>query len=268
MNLPNRLFGLLLAACLFVTPLLAAGCNGNDDGYDDGSASSLSPSDNAQTQQNVPSDTGSASSGGTISLPLQTQEEKLSGEWEATWELSDFLNSVISRSDEELGNYLRVTDFALPVRFAFQTDGTYTFSPDEDALDRALSSVREQFRAGYTRYFLDSADGYEITVEDILSSIGYRSMDAYLDDVMSGFDLLSDSLRSSGHWSASDGKLFLRDRESDVEDGRYAVYTLENDALTIQEWDIKSIEGVGESDMKLLRKMFDKLFPLEFSRIL
>ena len=263
MNLSNRLPGLLLAVCLLAAVLLAAGC-GEDDGDP---VSSVPPSESAQTGQSVSSDAGAASSDGTVTLPLQTQAEKLFGEWEATWELSDFLNSVISHSDADLGSYLRVTGFAFPVRFAFREDGTYDFSPDADALDSALSSVREQFRAGYTRYFLDSAEGYDITVEDILSSIGYRSMDAYLDDVMSGFDQLSGSLRSSGDWSVSDGKLYLHDGESHAEDGRHAVYALENDALTIREWEVASVEGIGGSDEAFLRELYGKLFPLRFSRI-
>lgn len=256
MNLSNRLSGLFLAVCLLAAAPLAVGCGEGGD-----PASSVPSSESEQTEQSV------SSSDGTVTLPLQTQAEKLCGEWEATWELSEFLNSVISRSDEDLGSYLRVDGFAFPVRFAFREDGTYDFSPDADALDAALSSVREQFREGYTRYFLDSAEGYDITVEDILSSIGYRSMDAYLDDVMSGFDQLSGSLRSSGDWSVSGGKLFLHDGESHAEDGRHAVYALEDDVLTIREWEVASVEGVVGSDEDFLRKLYSKLFPLSFSRV-
>lgn len=263
MNLTNRLFVLLLAVCLLAAVPLAVGC-GEDESDP---VSSASPSESTQTEQSVSSDAESASSEGTVTLPLQTQAEKLYGEWEATWELSDFLNSVIAYGDEALGSYLRVTGFAFPVRFAFREDGTYDFSPDADSLDAALSSVREQFRAGYTRYFLDSAEGYDITVEDILSSIGYRSMDEYLDDVMSGFDQLSGSLRSSGNWFVSGEKLYLQDGEGVAEDGRHAVYTLEGDTLTIREWAVASVEGIGGDDEAFLRELYGKLFPLPFSRV-
>ena len=260
MNLSNRLSGLFLAVCLLAAAPLAVGCG-------EAESDPVPSSESIQTEQSASSGVEIVSSEGTVTLPLQTQAEKLCGEWEATWELSDFLNSVISHSDEALGSYLRVDGFAFPVRFTFREDATYDFSPDADALDAALSSVREQFRAGYTRYFLDSAEGYDITVEDILSSIGYRSMDDYLDDVMSGFDQLSGSLRSSGDWFVSDGKLFLHDGESHAEDGRHAVYALEDDVLTIREWEVASVEGIVGSDEDFLRELYGKLFPLSFSRV-
>ncbi|MBQ9993809.1 MAG: hypothetical protein IJP17_03780, partial [Clostridia bacterium] len=97
------------------------------------------------------------------SLLEDPDTQKFYGTWSTTVDMAHFFNDEVA-TDEEMGEYLQISDLSVVYIYTFNEDGTYSTSVDEDALNATIEAAKAELTAGITRYFEDAAAEYDMTL--------------------------------------------------------------------------------------------------------
>lgn len=195
-----------------------------------------------------------------LSLTGCGEQKKFVGSWEATIDLTDFINQGIAE-DEEMAEYLEMEEFALVMKVTFKEDGTYKMYVDEKSAEKAFESAKKDFKQGMNEYFEDYIDSMELglTVDEVLESSGV-DMDSLVEEAFGEelYNSLVKEMASEGNFEAKDGKLYLSDGlDNDIDEDEYDTYEISNNEL-------KLIESFGDDagdseDMDLYPMTFKKV---------
>ncbi len=182
----------------------------------------------------------------------------LAGAWEATIDMTEFINGQLG--DEEMEKYIKIEDFSLNYRMTFKEDGTYEAAVDEESAKKMYAKAKEAFKSGATAYLqamIDSAGG-GYTVDDLLSLSG-TTLDAMVDQAFSEENLntMMESLTNKGNYEAEEGKLYLSKSEDYAVDKEvYELFEISGNKLTIEKGTAEDVELDGFS-----------IYPMEFEKV-
>lgn len=195
-----------------------------------------------------------------LSLTGCGEQKKFVGSWEATIDMTDFINQGIAE-DEEMAEYLKIKEFELVMKMTFKDDGTYKAYIDEKELEKTFESAKEDFKEGMNKYFEDYIDsmGLGLTVDEVLKESGV-DMDSLMEEAFGDelYKSLTDELASEGNFEAKDGKLYLSDGlAKDIDEDVYDTYE-------ISENELKLIESFGD-DAEDSEDM--NLYPMTFKKV-
>lgn len=173
----------------------------------------------------------------------------LLGTWETTWNVADAFNEGMAE-EPEMGEYVKIESFSVPLTFTFNENGTYTLGIDQETLQSSLETVREELREGYTKYFehMLEAEDPGTTVEDYLASME-MTMDDLLDIAMLGFEFMGEMYDFTAEWKAEDGKLYLGNEGEEIDETEYITYELTDSELTLKELFTENIFSTFSEDM-------------------
>lgn len=166
-----------------------------------------------------------------------SEKDKLIGSWEGEVDMTGLLNDSLSAQDPEMGEYLRVSEFALICRMTFNADDTYSFTVDRAALDESFSNLKKDVTEGITAYleYILYSQNVDMTVEDFLAATG-QSVEALVEasfpqDMV---DRMCADVEMAGTFAVSEGKLMLSETLDAIPDSEmYENYTLEGNKLII-----------------------------------
>lgn len=245
--------GILVVLALLVT---ATGC-GKDTSDDSSGAIDATT---AASESEDPND--SSLNEESESVPNQNAET-IQGVWNTSWDMSElfYLTAMMSLEDEALGDFVQIEGLDLPIQFTFQEDGTYTVIADEEAFMASLNGKTEELREGFTGYFEHTIEkeALDTTVEELLAASGFDSVDDYLDELIGGFDGISDAFTSSGNWKLRDEKLYMTKTAEENEVDPYYTYTLTANELQLLELHAEEEEDGMEG---LFGDLLGNLFPM------
>ena len=195
-----------------------------------------------------------------LSLTGCGEQKKFVGSWEATIDLTDFINQGIAE-DEEMAEYLEMEEFALVMKVTFKEDGTYKMYVDEKSAEKAFESAKKDFKQGMNEYFEDYIDstGLGLTVDEVLESSGV-DMDSLVEEAFGEelYNSLVKEMASEGKFEAKDGKLYLSDGlDNDIDEDEYDTYEISNNEL-------KLIESFGDDEEDSIER---DLYPMTFKKV-
>ena len=138
------------------------------------------------------------------------------------------------------GQYIAmlVSQLTINVELTFHKDGTYDFTTDQESKDKIMDIVWEAMRSGFERYLRDMMDFPEdMSFDDIIAMTGISFEDLMVNAESTMLaDELAHRIARSGKYYAEDGKLYLSaDKNAEIDQSVYVLYTQEKDALTLTE---------------------------------
>lgn len=194
-----------------------------------------------------------------------SQKDALLGTWEATLDLTEMMNEEM-QMDEEMAEYITVSDFSLKMVMTFNEDDTYSMNIDKASVEAAMESMMGDLEAGMTKYFEDMLTEMgmtDVSVDDLLAEMG-MSMDQLMEEsyaaAMEEEDLFGE-LDAEGNFKVKDGKIFLSDgKDYAVDENVYDTYTLENGVLTLTE----TVDPDMDDETA---KFVEAMYPIAFLRL-
>lgn len=163
------------------------------------------------------------------------EADKLVGDWVTEIDMTDIMNESVAELD--MGEDDAFSDFVFALNLSFNEDGTYKMEVDVDKMEEMIETAQEELEALLVKYFekLISDQKSNMTVDEVLKLSGTS-----LDTIIAEFGLedtckeMAEEVFSEGAYDAKDGKLFTSDeKESDIDEEEYELYTLDGDVLTI-----------------------------------
>lgn len=166
------------------------------------------------------------------------EKEKFVGKWQAEVDFTDLINESFAE-DEEMAEYLNVSEFNLAMDFIFNEDDTYEIGINEESFNEAVAGIGEDFKAGMERYFEDAiaAEGLEMTVDEFCAAAGF-DFNAFIDELTKSFDFstVADEAHAEGKYEVENGKLYTSDsKETAVSKTAYETYEFDGENLKIIE---------------------------------
>lgn len=237
----NIIISMLLIALILIT---AASC------ADKAETSSQAQTTSDAVSETSSEDTNSEEASSEPEAPGTPEEmAALAGTWETTWDIAEAFNEGMAE-EPEMGEYVKIESFAVPLTFTFNTDGTYTLAIDKETLQSSLDAVREELGEGYAKYFehLLESEAPGTTVEDYLASME-MTMDDLLDIAMLGFEFMGEMYDFTAEWKAEDGKLYLGYEDGEIDETEYITYELASGELTLKELFTENIFSIFSEDM-------------------
>lgn len=243
------IIGILMILALLVA---ATGCN------EAGDTSSTATDSSSEAVSSVAEESSEA--------PV-TDAETILGTWETAWDMSDLFNTMISMSDETMGQFVHIDKLDFPLQITFSEDATYTVAADMEAFQKSMEENADDLLEGLSSYFAYMIEENELdmTVEEFLAASGIESMDEYLDMVMSGFEGTPAEFESTGKWSIEDGKLYMVDEGEELNEDEYFTYKLTENQLTLLEVFGADMDEDGMEE--LYGDLLTDLFPMSLTRV-
>lgn len=164
------------------------------------------------------------------------EQEKFLGTWRGDLDMTDYINQVVSQ-DEEMAEYLKVSNFALVMEMTFNKDGTYKATVDENAAKEALEVLQKDYADGIYRYFEDyiAEAGIDMSVDEVISAAGVN-IDELVKESFGeeSFSAMISEASSEGKYEVKDGKLYMSDGlDAAINKNSYETYELSGEVLTI-----------------------------------
>lgn len=175
---------------------------------------------------------------GDIEIIAEGVELTLEGEWVGTVDLSQLFNEAMVSGDAELGSYCNFTGITFKLRMEF-TEDICTMYVDADSVDEMAAAMKEQL-PGFLYDYIEgmiASYGLDMSVEDMVSAMGYSSLDDFVEDIFDVDDLVSSftDLYESGSYVAEDDLLYIADSANvDAKSVEPNPYVLDGDKLTIK----------------------------------
>ena len=179
-----------------------------------------------------------------------SKQDAIIGTWEGSYDMSESLNAGMSSQDPELGEYLRVSEFALRYTMTFREDGTYTIAGDRESLEEAIAIAQVEIEEGLIKYieYILHAQGIEMDAREFMEMAGL-SVEALMEDSFSESirEEIMASLTMEGNYSVKDGMLMLsQDLTSQPDEAVYELYSIEGDTLTIDKGTAETVDAALE----------------------
>lgn len=172
-------------------------------------------------------------------------------------EFGEYLNESIAGADAEMAEYYDFSGIKLSIEYSLNGDKTYAYSIEDSCRTAYDEKVRAAVAEGAQAQFGALGTELNMTADEVLAATGYGSVVSFTDAMMESFgaDAFSSGFERSGSWLMKDGKLITTDTpdESIAENGRYVLYTLDGDTLTLDVPD--SYDGADSF-----------LYPISFTR--
>lgn len=170
------------------------------------------------------------------------EASKFYGTWQSTIDMSD----IISEGwDDDIKEYVEISDFNLTILFTFNEDGTYSITVDESLLQESFDQLKDQFAVGMEAYLTDYIDemGLGMSLDEFWeladTSLEELVEESFGDEIM---DSLVSELVAEGNWKVSGGKLYMSDGvNASIDESMYETYEISGNQLTL-------LEGVGGDD--------------------
>ena len=190
-----------------------------------------------------------------------TPEELIVGAWTCELELGDFMATLMG---DTAGEYFDGLEFAIFLNMEFTEDGECEMNIDEDTFEEAVEDLKDDLRDGMMKMLEDAAEMNNITLDEFVASVGYNTADEYIDatlDAMTAEDLLESfgDANQSGTYEIDGDKLYIIADGEDKDEDDYAVFTVDEDTLTL---DMPAEEKEDAEGMEA----FLDLLPLRFER--
>lgn len=179
------------------------------------------------------------------------------GTWKASMEMADQMNEAFAATG--MGDYVKLSSFAIVVDYTFNSDGTYSCAADEAALSTTMESAKAEIKEGLVAFAEDMAtqSGQEgLTADDVFEAAG-TTLDEMLEQMFTEdtVDQMVEELAAEGNYKTGDGKLYLSDAPDHLpDDEMYHNYTIEGDTLTL-------LDAVGGGDE------LSGMFPMELKKV-
>ena len=172
-----------------------------------------------------------------VAVYVSTADERaLVGEWKATVDMTDYLQEEMSQLPE-FGSYMEISEFTFVVYYNFNEDFTYTTSVDEDSVNTAIESVKDDLKNAIYAYAEDSIrqNGLNISPEALFALSG-TSVDEIIEEAFSAESMedIADEFFNEGNFEADDGKLYMSDGyDYAVDPNSYETYELSDNQLVL-----------------------------------
>lgn len=172
-----------------------------------------------------------------VAVYVSTADERaLVGEWKATVDMTDYLQEEMSQLPE-FGSYMEISEFTFVVYYNFNEDFTYTTSVDEDSVNTAIESVKDDLKNAIYAYAEDSIrqNGLNISPEALFALSG-TSIDEIVEEAFSteSIESIADEFFNEGNFEAGDGKLYMSDGyDYAVDPNSYETYELSDNQLVL-----------------------------------
>lgn len=176
---------------------------------------------------------------GDIEIIAEAEQMSIVGEWLGSVDLSNTITQAVSSSDPDLKPYFNFSGLTLDIRLVLTEGGVCKLSVDPSSAERLSRDMRQQLSDGFRSYIEDLLDeyGYTISVEDFLETMGYSSMDDFMDDFIDTDEFVMEmtGISSTGRYVVQSGKLYMTD-DSTTDPLKVAgnPYTLSGNVLTIR----------------------------------
>ena len=190
-----------------------------------------------------------------------TPEELIVGAWTCEMELGDFMATLMG---DTAGEYFDGLEFAIFLNMEFTEDGEVEMNVDEDTFEEAVEDLKDDLRDGMMKMLEDAAEMNNTTLDELVASVGYNTADEYIDatlDAMTAEDLLESfgDVNQSGTYEIDGDKLYIIADGEDKDEDDYAVFTVDEDTLTLD------MPAEEKEDAEGMEALLD-ILPLRFER--
>lgn len=163
-------------------------------------------------------------------------ELSIVGTWETTSDMAEALNqgfAIAFEGDPLMAEHIYADSFVIKVFQKFDDSGTYTTSYDRDSVEKAVADLKIDLRDNVTNYLeaVIKQQGVNITVNQLLTFMGYSSVDGLINEMITPELVESLSASASGTYRIEDNKLYMT--PDGEEEGYYETFTLTEDTLTL-----------------------------------
>ncbi len=165
------------------------------------------------------------------------EEKALVGTWEGKMDMTEALNNELANADPEMGEYMKVENFEITLRFVFGEDGSFKMEADKDSCEAAFQGMREPLEKGIRAYFekmIKDAGLGDMTIDEVLATQG-MTLDAVIDSAMEAMDTSEfvDSMKQECKYRLDGDKLYTY--EGVVDKDVYILIELNGDTMTLKE---------------------------------
>lgn len=162
-------------------------------------------------------------------------DERIFGKWECTTDVGEVINDMLltyAEDDPLFVEYIQISSCPVTETYEFFDDYSYSIVSDEAMLTRAIEIIKTDLAKGMEGYLVALAKelGLNMTSDEVLSLMGYSSMDEYINELFP-LDSLGDISKPTIEYyrTTPDGKLYL----DQFFDTYYHFYTIEGNTMTI-----------------------------------
>lgn len=192
---------------------------------------------------------------------------RILGTWKADADYAEAFNLGIRSADgmDELSKYFTVEEFIVTTTLVFRDDGSYTMTIDEEAAQKAVSSVRTIIYDGFEKMIQHQIDmlGLHVSVSEYMklqgTTITAMVDSAFTEEVRK--ELVDEMVNPhTGNYKLEDGKIYMtEDISEELTEDSYDTYELDGDTLTLLECFCQI-----DAEQKEAQK---SLYPMVFTRV-
>lgn len=250
-DLLKRLLCIVLALTMVVA-LVACGSSDEDEDEEEDEKTAeeggkKSNKDNDDEEEEEEDDKGKEDS---------KKEDTLVGDWEATIDLSEYLNEMLAA---ELGMDLEVEDFAIVMTLSFDEDGTYEAGIDTSKMEDAMEDIVDVLWDAMMEMTAEEAGMSVSEVEEMMEQQGVTK-DMLMEEMdleaamAEAFEEFEDE--SKGEWVLDGDELYMA--KNDPEDADPVEIEFDGDEFSIVGGDF-----LGDAD----EEMVEYIMPIVFERV-
>ncbi len=137
-------------------------------------------------------------------------EKLIVGDWNCKIDMTDFMNQYLAQEDAEMGEYIKINDFAVTLTWTFDDKGAVTVKADEAAITETLDGVVDDMVDGMSAYLTSMAEENGMTLDQLLQASGMSLDDLanqLRDSMLSEMDF--SSMNETGKYEFKDGLLYI-----------------------------------------------------------
>lgn len=166
----------------------------------------------------------------------KSDEKKLVGTWETVVDATQIMGG--SESDSESMEKYYPNGLQFTFAFSFDDSKNVALSITDASLNEFKNTIVSGLKAQFIDMLGDSA-------EEFVTSMGYESLDAYVEETAKEFDIdeIKKQVEKTYKFEAKDGKLFIYENQKD--DNDYVTYEFVSDnELKFTEFKTNLVENV------------------------
>lgn len=176
------------------------------------------------------------------------------GTWKTTSDMAEAINALlVGYTDDPLMlEHLNIDTFVVDAIQTYNEDGTCTTVYDRDSVEESVVTLKADLKGDMTNYInaLIKQEKLPLTVDQLIAFMGYTSMDAFINDIISPEMIDEISAPINGTYRVENDKLYMT--AEGEEENYYENFTLTEDTLTF------TSNNLGE---------LQTLYPMVFRRV-